>query len=31
VAKIVIDFQVLTGTEPDADMLRDALEEFLSA
>ena len=31
VAKIVIDFQVLTGTEPDADMLREALEEFLSA
>lgn len=30
VAKIVIDFQVLTGTEPDTDMLREALEEFLS-
>lgn len=31
VAKIAIDFQVLTGTEPDTDMLREALEEFLSA
>ena len=31
VAKIVIDFLVLTGTEPDTDMLREALEEFLSA
>jgi monomeric isocitrate dehydrogenase len=30
VAKIAIDFQVLTGTEPDTDMLREALEEFLS-
>jgi shikimate dehydrogenase len=30
VAKIAIDFQVLTGSEPDTDMLRDALEEFLS-
>jgi shikimate dehydrogenase len=30
VAKIAIDFQVLTGSEPDTDMLREALEEFLS-
>ncbi len=30
VAKIAIDFQVLTGTAPDTDMLREALEEFLS-
>jgi shikimate dehydrogenase len=31
VAKIAIDFQVLIGAEPDTDMLREALEEFLSA
>jgi len=31
VEKTAIDFQVLTGTAPDPDMLREALEEFLSA
>ena len=31
VEKTAIDFQVLTGNEPDPDMLREALEEFLSA
>lgn len=31
VAKIAIDFQVLIGAAPDTDMLREALEEFLSA
>ena len=31
VAKTAIDFLVLTGMETDPDMLREALEEFLSA
>ncbi len=31
VEKTAIDFQVLTGSEPDPDMLREALEDFLSA
>jgi len=30
-AQAAIDFQALTGQEADADMLRDALDEFLSA
>jgi shikimate dehydrogenase len=29
-AQTAIDFQTLTGLEPDIDMLRDSLEEFLS-
>jgi shikimate dehydrogenase len=29
-AQTAIDFHALTGIEPDADMLREALEEFLS-
>lgn len=29
-AQTAIDFQALTGLEPDAEMLREALEEFLS-
>ena len=29
-AQTAIDFQTLTGREPDVDMLREALEEFLS-
>jgi len=28
--KVAIDFQAWTGTKPDTDMLREALEEFLS-
>jgi shikimate dehydrogenase len=30
-ARTAIDFHTLTGIEPDADMLRDALDEFFSA
>lgn len=30
-AQTAIDFHALSGVEPDADMLREALEEFLSA
>jgi shikimate dehydrogenase len=30
-ARMAIDFQALTGREADTDMLRDALDEFLSA
>lgn len=29
--KTVIDFQTLTGIEPDTDLLREALDEFLNA
>jgi shikimate 5-dehydrogenase len=29
-AQTAIDFQMLTGLEPDIEMLRDSLEEYLS-
>jgi shikimate 5-dehydrogenase len=30
-ARMAIDFQALTGREADTEMLREALDEFLSA